>query len=272
MDLLNTAAANPPEAGGLVAAGWAITRVLGPSVSAVGNALGDWTDFRMRNLIKLDQKMARRLQQDDDPEQTVHPRVAKEVLDEGTWIDDDLHLEYLAGLMVSARSKDGVSDHQAYLARVATSLTADQVRMHYLMVSAYAGYWDGKGLCPFPFDRKDHYRRHAIRATEEEVKEKFPRFDDVARGLLREGLLTDFGHAPDVKNDPYRALIPTPLAFDLYLQALARPGKLTHIALTLSREMLRNTAALHPDWGWLITYPDPEPELLTTAQVHDLGP
>lgn len=271
-ELLNNAAEHGPETAAVAVAGLGIRRVLGPSVAAIGDGLGEWTTIRWRNLLRLDEKVSRRLRDDDEEDQTVHPRVAKEILDEGSWIDNDLHQEYLAGLLVGARSKDGASDSQAYLARIVTGLTAQQVRLHYLMISTYAGYWDGAGDCPFPFNRKDHYRRHAVRIDVNDLTDKFPDFEQTAGGLLREGIVQDFGRplVPGGTDDTYTSLIPTPLAFDLYLHALARPGKLGRQGLLLPREHLARISQTNPELA--ITYPRPEPEPLATAHVHDLGP
>lgn len=271
MDALN--AGVDPQTAAVAGGTYALARVLGPSVNALGSALGDFTSYRMRNLLGIGEKVSRRLKDDDDPDLTVHPRIAKEVLDEGSWVDDDLHQEYLAGLLVGARSSDGASDAQAYLARIVTSLTADQVRLHYLTMSAYAGYWDGAGTCPFPFSRKDHFRHHAVRIEVDELAERFPRFDQTAGGLVREGIMQEYGR-PLVGSgtDPtYTAMIPAPLAFDLMLEALARPGRLGRQGLLLSREKVAAIATANPHELLTLQIPDPEPPLLRTAHIFDLG-
>lgn len=114
--------------------------VLGPSARAFGKNLGRWTDYQTDNLFRLSAKVKERLgDQPPSDEGSVHPRVAKEILDAAAWIDDDLHQEYLAGLIVEARSQDGKDDGQILYTRIVAGMTASMVRVHHALYSAYLG-------------------------------------------------------------------------------------------------------------------------------------
>lgn len=115
--------------------------LLGPSIRAVGRNLGKWTDYHTSNLLSLSEKVERRLRADGDEadDHEVHPRVAKEVMDAAAWVDDDLHQEYLAALLVGARSPGGRDDAAMYDVKLVTSLPAAAVRLHYALYSSYFG-------------------------------------------------------------------------------------------------------------------------------------
>lgn len=127
--------------GALVGAGaLGLYWTLGPSIKAVGNAFGSWTEYRMKNLLKIGEKVSeRRATQsdlDDGAPRSVHPRLAAHVIEAGSWIDDDLHQEYFAGLIAGETSG---SDDGLFYTRVVSELTASQVKLHFLIYRAYEG-------------------------------------------------------------------------------------------------------------------------------------
>lgn len=134
----------PPEhvliAGGTVASAFALRKVLGPSLDAIGNALGDFSAYRLRNLFSIGEKVRERYDSDPDPsDSTIHPRVAKALLEEGSWLDDEVAQEYFAGMLIGA-SKDATSEgDNAYFARLAASLSSDQLRLHHIFYSSLQG-------------------------------------------------------------------------------------------------------------------------------------
>jgi hypothetical protein len=65
----------------------------------------------------------------------VPPKVLKAVLDEGSFSNDALAVEYLGGILASSRSEDGRDDRGARMAKVADSLSTYQLRTHYLIYS-----------------------------------------------------------------------------------------------------------------------------------------
>jgi hypothetical protein len=135
-DLAALGVSGPLQGAGALALYW----TLGPAIRSMGRVFGEWTDYRLRNLLLLGDKVSNRISKDYRPDgQTVNPRVAKLLIDEASWIEDDLHQEYLAGLLISSRSPDGTSDDGAYFARIVAGLSASQVRLHFGIYNSYYG-------------------------------------------------------------------------------------------------------------------------------------
>ncbi|MEP7738311.1 hypothetical protein ABKW28_11710 [Nocardioides sp. 31GB23] len=143
VEVLNTLAANSPETGAVAAGGIALSKVLGPSVTAVGRALGDFTDWRMRNLLKLSEKTQAR---ETLGEGEVHPRVAQQILSEASWSEDDVAQEYFAGMLIGSRNLRGSEMDTAYFARVTAGLTAVQLRLHHMVYEAVSRLGTGNEL------------------------------------------------------------------------------------------------------------------------------
>lgn len=121
-----------------VAAGLGLKWVAGPSIQAVGQAFGEWTQIRVRNLLRLGERVEKRIQPGDDSDGSVPPRLLYKILEDGSWIDDDLAQEYLAGILVGSRSADGGNEDGVYMAHVLSTLTSTQVRMHYAVYQKFA--------------------------------------------------------------------------------------------------------------------------------------
>ena len=142
-DLAAILAISPEQAivaGGTVASAWALKKVIGPSLDAIGNALGDFSGYRVRNLLCIGEKISTRL--DETPLETdasIHPRIAKELLEEGTWAADDVSQEYFAGMMLSAANEDPEQGHAGYIARVIAGLSPSHLRLHHAIYSTMVG-------------------------------------------------------------------------------------------------------------------------------------
>lgn len=256
-------------------AGYTLTKIVGPSMSAIGNVLGEATEYRVRNWLNITAKAERRLaalpeSEREDERASVHPRVAQAVLEEGSWVDDALLQEYLAGLLVSARSAESPSDDAAYFARIVAGLTSQQCRLHYAMISAYEGYWKNPLTeeCEFPFPSPEKYRQHAVTFDTDESGRLFPEFDSSALGLQREEILGNFGLLEDKSRT---CLVPTPLAFRIYRHALAsHPAQTEDESLMLTRDRLQALSRQPGGEKYTFVWPDPEPSRFRTHRIESV--
>lgn len=114
----------------------ALSRVLGPSMDVLGDAFGRWTEKRTANVGRIAEKAERKLGGRIHEDADVPPRVAARVLEDGSWCDDDVMQEYLAGVLAGARTTDDSDDRGAMWATIVNDLSAYQVRTHYLIYTA----------------------------------------------------------------------------------------------------------------------------------------
>lgn len=141
--ILEQLGAGADAMGGVVIPGGATAALgvlFGPSVLEVGQVLREFTGYRLRNILGIGEKIHSRI--GDEPttgDEKVHPRVAKALIEEGSWIDDDVAQEYFAGIMLSARHTDGKEADDAYYGRLAASLGPDHIRLHHLAYSSLVG-------------------------------------------------------------------------------------------------------------------------------------
>lgn len=199
---------------------------LGPSIKAVGNAFGQWTEYRMNNLLRIGEKLSERRDAqpslDNGSPRAVHPRLAADLIENASWVDDDLHQEYFAGLIAGEMSE---SDEGIFYSRIVSSLTASQVRLHFLIYRAYEGSF---ATIPAPrFNGGDaDLRRLAVCAPKTSFANAM-QLDSIGssswaaavHGLERAGLVNEI--APITVGDDKIAAIPSLLGAIIYHRALS---------------------------------------------------
>src|SRR6185295_7148801 len=126
-----------PVVGGIAAAGKALSkptkdgllhRVLGPPADALGETLARWVDFRTANVGRVLDAADRKLGNRGDGPGQVSPRVASQVLEEGSYCDEDVMVEYLGGVLASARTDVGRDDRGTRWVRIVTGLSSYEIR------------------------------------------------------------------------------------------------------------------------------------------------
>jgi len=239
--------------GALTGAGaLALYWTFGPSVKAIGNAFGTWTEYRVSNLLRIGEKVDKRiagvLVEDG---QTIHPRAAKELIDEASWIDDDTHQEYMAGLLVASRSPEGISDNGVYYTRIVANLSSAQIKLHHALYGAYENSLGGNVENATHFNGDGEGRRriavHAARDSFHEVCGDYDSFAVGANGLLREGLIDDYGSSGD---ESY-VFVPSLLGAILYHRALGFPAGIGAIRVETAQLM-----SLYPGYVPVAMAPD----------------
>ena len=113
----------------LVAVGYAVKRLGGPSVDTIADALAAMTKH---NLETLSERLTRRFGQAG---RTVPPRVLFAAVEQGSVLSDPVMQEYLAGLVVSA---DETDDSAMMWIDLLSRMTTNQVRLHHAIFAALA--------------------------------------------------------------------------------------------------------------------------------------
>ena len=112
-----------------------IARVLGPSADVLGQALAGWTQTRVDNVRNIAKRADRKAEGRGG---AVNLRVAQKILDDGSYVDDEVMAEYYAGILAASKTPTGDDDMgQPWVAQLGT-MSSIQVRLHYLMYRALA--------------------------------------------------------------------------------------------------------------------------------------
>lgn len=173
----------------------------------------------------------------DDTEGEMNPRVLGRVVDEVEWADDTVLVDYLGGILASAKTPEGRDDRGVMWTRVVGGLSTYALRLHYIIYTvareAYPGrvesITDGTKLGAnarlfIPFG----VIVAAMDFSEEELRDRDRLVGHAGLALQSADLIRQFvlghvdmlraGHVPYATQDGL-AVSPTPRGVELYMWA-----------------------------------------------------
>lgn len=129
-----------------------IQKLLGPTADYLGDGLRDFTQKRVENIGRIFQKAESKLGDNADKEGSVPPKVLKTVINDGSYNDDNVAIEYFGGVLASSKTELGRDDRGARMARIVDELSSYQLRTHYFIYSSIKHLFKDKG---FVFNMND---------------------------------------------------------------------------------------------------------------------
>lgn len=125
-----------------------VEKLLGPTADYVGVGLKNWSEKRVHNAQRIFEKATEKLGDKINEPGSVPPRVLKEVLDEGSYCDDELTTEYFGGVLASSRTGISRDDRAASYLKLTSELSAYQIRLHYISYLTWRTLFSGSNLRP----------------------------------------------------------------------------------------------------------------------------
>lgn len=110
-----------------------IEKILGPTAEYLGDGIRDWTEKRIRNVSQIFSKAKEKMGARLDAPGKVSPRVLKGILDEGSYIEDEVSAEYFSGVLASSKTDRVQDDRGANLIKLLSGLSTYQIRTHYIL-------------------------------------------------------------------------------------------------------------------------------------------
>ncbi len=122
-----------------------VAKLLGPTADYLGTGLKDFTQHRIENIGKVLSNASKKLDSQLEKPGQVPPRILKAVINEASYCEDPLVLEYFGGVLASSRTESGRDDRGVRLAKVVDNLSVYQIRTHYLLYSTIATLFSYSG-------------------------------------------------------------------------------------------------------------------------------
>ena len=140
-----------PDVAGLAQHGvqaYLVYKVFGPPAGALGQRLERSVDeFHLARFAQVLRAAARKVRVDRAGD-AVNERVLGRVLDQSEWVDDEVIVEYLGGVLASAKGPDGIDDRGVVWADLIGRMSRYQLRLHYLIYTLGRGLYEGLGIEP----------------------------------------------------------------------------------------------------------------------------
>lgn len=121
-----------------------LVKLLGPTADYLGVGTRDLVQRNLENLGKIFKTAHDKLKDDAESDNQVNVRVLKTICDSGRFVEDVITTEYFAGILASSRTEGGHDDSALPFSSVLEAMSADELRLHYVLYSLVA-----KG----PYDR-----------------------------------------------------------------------------------------------------------------------
>ena len=119
-----------------------LSRVLGPAADEVAAALARFTEHRLRNVGRVVGNANEKAKGTG----SVPLRAAMPILEAASFADSDILVDYLGGLLASARTPSGRDDRAIFIAALISRLSTYDLRSHYIVYSEFERLLHGRGL------------------------------------------------------------------------------------------------------------------------------
>jgi hypothetical protein len=110
-----------------------VNKLLGPTAEYLGNGIKEFTARRFKNIETIFTIAQNRLRENLDKPGAVSPKVLSKIVNDGSYSDDPLTMEYLGGVLACSRTETGRDDRGATFVQLVTSLSTYQIRAHFLI-------------------------------------------------------------------------------------------------------------------------------------------
>ena len=174
-----------------------VTKLLGPTADYLGVELKTLAEKRLQNVRSIFTNATRKLGDRLDEPGQVSPKVLKTILNDGSYCEDEVSVEYFGGVLASSRTVTIRDDRGSRIVRIIDGLSSYQIRTHYMIYTAVAQLFDAGShnltlssdrhamevFIPFPaYDE-------AMQFTEQEFNEQL--LPHIFNGLSSDGLIDD---------------------------------------------------------------------------------
>lgn len=114
-----------------------VEKVLGPTAEYLGDGLKVFAEKRFENIRRIFENAEQHIGdgQEEDGKR-VHPRVLKDILEDGSLRDDVIAASYYGGILASSRSGISRDDRGAAFSSLLGRLTTYQLRAHFVLYRA----------------------------------------------------------------------------------------------------------------------------------------
>ena len=115
-----------------------VVKLLGPTAEYLGNGMKGFAERRVENVGKIFSNASKKLGSKLEDTGGVPPKVLKGIVEDGSFADDFLAVDYFGGVLASSRTGISRDDRGAYFNSLISRLSTYQLRAHYMFGASKA--------------------------------------------------------------------------------------------------------------------------------------
>ncbi len=180
-----------------------LQKLLGPTADYLGGELQEFTKKRIENVGKIFSKAEEKVGANIERPGQVPPKVLKTIVNEGSYCEDSVAVDYFGGILASSRTELGRDDRGARIAKILDGMSAYQIRSHYVIYSLIKKKFSNSG---YKYNLNDRHKMQLfipinayIAAMQFDAKE-MQQFSSILNhslfGLNTDDLIGDFQFGP----------------------------------------------------------------------------
>ena len=217
-----------------------LQKLLGPTADYLGGELQEFTKKRVENIGKIFSKAEEKLGDSIESPGQVPPKVLKTVINEGSYCDDEIAVDYFGGILASSRTDLGRDDRGARIAKILDGMSTYQIRSHYVIYSLIKKIFSD---CGYKYNLEDRPKMElfipmnvyiaSMQFDQKELQQFGSILNHALFGLNNDDLIEGFQygpldhvkkHFPDASSD---GILVSPSAFgaELYLWGYGKGNK-----------------------------------------------
>lgn len=181
-----------------------IAKILGPTAEYLGGELQEFTKKRIENVGNIFSNAEAKLGEDINKSGHVPPKVLKTIVNEGSYCEDEIAVDYFGGILASSRTDLGRDDRGARIAKILDGLSTYQIRSHYLVYSYIKKLFHDSG---YQFNQDDRPKMElfipwdsyfaSMQFDEKEMDQVTSILNHSFFGLSTEDLIETFQYGPE---------------------------------------------------------------------------
>jgi len=121
-----------------------ITKILGPTAEYLGDELKEFTKKRINNIGSIFKNAEEKLGEKIDEYGVIPPKVLRTIINEGSYSEGEIAIEYFGGVLASSRTELSRDDRGVRISKLLDNLSSYQLRCHYLIYSSISNIFKGQ--------------------------------------------------------------------------------------------------------------------------------
>ncbi len=114
-----------------------VMKVLGPTADYLGEGIKNFAQKRIDNLTKIFQKAEKKQMTYGILDGEVPARVLRHIIDEASYVENELTAEYFSGVFATSKSAQIRDDRSLTLLKTLSGMSNYEIRMHYILYRTY---------------------------------------------------------------------------------------------------------------------------------------
>lgn len=115
-------------------------KLLGPTAEYLGNGMRDLVKISVTNMSRIFAIACEKLKDGLDKKGQVNPRILKNILEEGRFVENIFSAEYFGGILASSRNEDGQDDSSLPYINLIKVLPSFHIHLHFIIYSLAAKF------------------------------------------------------------------------------------------------------------------------------------